>query len=76
MDRRTFIKSVSGAAGLLFAGKLIGMETMVIKPIIGGLSTLGLFKFGISGDTDSLRGFGLGAASVVGGSYASSFFLN
>ena len=29
MDRRTFIKSASGAAGLLFAGKLIGMETVM-----------------------------------------------
>ena len=27
MDRRSFIKSVSGAAGLLLAGKFIGMET-------------------------------------------------
>jgi hypothetical protein len=44
-------------------------EGGLIKPILGGASTYGLFR--LNGlDPGFVNGFGLGAVSVVGGTYA------
>jgi hypothetical protein len=53
--------------------KVVGVEHLA-KPVISGLSTYGIFKFGVSNETAFLPSFGLGAGSVLAGEYVSDTF--
>jgi len=51
---------------------LAGTEGMIVKPLLAGGTLYGLFRFGVSEDTNLLQTVGLGAGSVIAGQYASN----
>ena len=47
------------------------IEGMLVRPVITGASLYGLFRLGVSDQTDLIRTFGLGAGSAIAGTYTS-----
>jgi len=54
---------------LLQKQSLVDRESALIKPVLSGLTTYGLFRFGVSSDTNFLPSFGLGAGSSLASNY-------
>lgn len=48
---------------------MANLEGRLAKPLISGLTLYGLYKFGVSNDTQFLPTFGLAAGSTLAGSY-------
>lgn len=52
----------------------VNAESGLLKPIIGGLSTYGLFMIG-GNNPGFTKGFGLGAGSIIAGQYGYDYFM-